>query len=150
VLRDEIRQKADETGLPAGAMVTAQTLSPEKVWLKPHLAIIEFLQNVPAERRMQLRGEDLLGDLPNYLRQICEWLGKRTDDEAIAAMMRPEESPFARYGPPNARYGNDPKFMESPKLRPFTHRPKPLKGSTDEQSAGYTEEVITYAMLFGY
>jgi hypothetical protein len=106
---------------------------------------------VPADQQMRLRGEDLLSDAPTHLREIAEWLGIRTDPEAVAAMMHPENSPFSKYGPKNARYGNDPNFMESPRLRPYKHTLGPLTwtapdGTTQELS----EAVREYAMILGY
>ena len=43
-------------------------------------------------------------------------------------MLRPEDSPYAGLGPPLAAYGNDPKFIFSPKFRPG----KPRLGSIEE------------------
>ena len=51
---------------------------------------------------MRVRGEDLLGEPDTYLRKIAEWLGLRTDEEAIEAMKHPEQSPYACIGPENA------------------------------------------------
>ena len=66
---------------------------------------------------MRLRGEDLLSEPRIYVRQIAEWLGLRTDDEATEAMLHPENSPFACYGPANAKFGNDPNLLEAVCLR---------------------------------
>lgn len=124
---------------------------PDKYWLQPHLAIIEFLETVPPERQMRLRGEDLLSEPRMYLRQIAEWLDLRTDDEAVEAMLHPENSPFAHVGPANAKYGNDPNFMEKPALRPYSYAPRPF---TFEPEPGKQVElskmVCDYAMQFGY
>lgn len=125
--------------------------APEKYWLQPHLAIIDFLESVPADRQMRLRGEDLLRDPPRYLRRIAEWLEVRTDDEAVAAMLHPENSPFAREGPANAKYGNDPNFMEKPALRPYTYAPRPLTWEPQPgQAVELSETICDYAMQFGY
>jgi hypothetical protein len=125
--------------------------APDNLWLKPHLAILEFLQSVSEDRQMRLRGEDNLSEPRKYLRQIAEWLGVRTDDEAVEAMMHPENSPFACYGPPNAKYGNDPNFLESPQLRQYTYTPRPLTWEPRPgQSVELSETVRVYAMQFGY
>lgn len=120
------------------------------IWLKPHLTILEFLESVPAERQMRLRGEDLLTEPRLYLPQICAWMGKKSSPAALDAMMRPEASPFARYGPPNAPLGNDPGFMESPELRPFRYDPIDLDAVSVAGDDEATEVLRHYAMLFGY
>ena len=49
-----------------------------------------------------------------HLRKIAGWLGLRTDDAAINEMRHPERSPYACFGPPGARFGNDRFFLENP------------------------------------
>jgi len=125
--------------------------SVENFWLQPNLAIVEFLESVPPEQQMRLRGEDLLSDPRTYVRQIAEWLGVRTDDEAIEAMLHPENSPFASYGPANAKLGNDPNFLEKPALRPYTYSPRPLTWEPEPgRPVEVSEMVRVYAMQFGY
>lgn len=125
--------------------------SPNGMWLKPHLQILEALEDVSADRQMRLRGEDLLSAPEIYLPQIAEWLDVRTDKKAISAMMTPEKSPFARMGPANARLGNDPKFMKDPALRNFKPPPVDLDGPmTWDESVAFDDVVKHYAMYFGY
>jgi len=126
-------------------------LTPDRMWLKPHLRIMELMETVPADQHMLVRGESLMADPKTYLPQIAEWLQIRTDDEAIGAMMRPEESPFACMGPSNARLGNDPRFLQSPKLRPFKEKPSDLDTPLSWDSALVFDETLRhYAMTFGY
>jgi hypothetical protein len=123
----------------------------ENYWLQPNLAIVEFLESVPPEKQMRLRGEDLLSDPRTVVRQIAEWLGVRTDDEAIEAMLHPEKSPFASYGPANAKLGNDPHFLEEPALRPYAYSPRPLTWEPEPgRPVEVSEMVRVYAMQFGY
>ena len=101
-------------------------------------------------QHMRLRGEDLLSDPSTYLRQIAEWLEVRTDADAVDAMMHPERSPFACHGPVNAKYGNDPNFMENPALRPYTYKARPLEWEPSPgETAELGETVRVYAMQFG-
>jgi hypothetical protein len=143
--------RARFAGAPQRVEERANPNAPDKTWLEPNLVILEFLETVPARQQMRLRGEDLLSDPPRYLSQIAEWLEIGTDETAIEAMLHPENSPFAAYGPENARYGLDPNFMEKPHLRPFSYKPRPLVW---ENPAGETielsETVQAYAMIFGY
>jgi hypothetical protein len=126
-------------------------LTPETMWLKPHLNIIEFLEGVPQKQHIRIRGEDLLSDPDLYLPQIAEWLEIRTDSEAIDAMQHPERSPFACYGPLNARFGSDPDFLESPAFRPYHPKPQSLDQPLSWDSGlTFDDTVKHYAVFFGY
>jgi hypothetical protein len=153
-LRVESREKARQRAPALVARFDAAPVdesSPEKLWLEPHLNVLEFLKEVAAERQMRLRGEDLMSEPAKHLAHIAEWLQKRSDSEAIDAMMHPETSPFAAYGPPNARYGNDPSFMEKPRLRPYSFEPRPLQWQTpDGRTLELGDSVKTVARMLGY
>jgi Sulfotransferase family len=95
---------------------SVKTVDPEKRWRETHELIIRMTENLPLGQCMRLKGEALLSNLENYLSQICEWLGIRTDNDAINAMMHPEHSPYACPGPPAAPRGNDPNFLSNPVL----------------------------------
>ncbi len=80
------------------------------------------------------------------------WLGKRTDREAIQRMLHPEQSPYAHFGPPAARLGNDMLFLERPELHPMRARPQSLAGALGWRSdgAGFVPEVVELARSLGY
>lgn len=86
-------------------------------WYRVHTNILRFTSTLPLGQTLRVKGEDLLSEPDRYLPQIAEWLGLRTDAEAIEAMKHPENSFYAKFGPALAREGNDPKFLRSPKLR---------------------------------
>ncbi len=86
-------------------------------WLVAHKNILDFTNTLPVGQTMRIKGEDLLSQPDLYLTQIAQWLGLRTDNEAIEAMKHPENSPYAYVGSYPARGGNDMKFMRNPKLR---------------------------------
>ncbi|MGZ9812067.1 sulfotransferase family protein [Pseudoroseicyclus sp. H15] len=135
----------------AGGIAGRGGVDPETFWLQPHLRAKEFLDSLPASRWMRVRGEDLLSDPDLYLPQIAEWLGVSTAPEAIAAMKQPELSPFAGEGPANATYGNDPGYMSSPELRPYTAKPLRLDDPVPDGVTGpYSPVLRFYAELFGY
>jgi len=99
-----------------------------------------------------VRGEDIMADPRTKLTEIVRWLGWRDDDAAIDEMMHPERSPFACFGPVDALFGNDPKFLAGPTFRP--HKPKipkmdaPLPWRTDGK--GFYPQVVSLAREFGY
>jgi hypothetical protein len=130
----------------------SQELDPQRGWHALHSNICEFLDTISAEQKRRIRGEDLLNDPDQSLRSIAEWLGIRTDAEAIEAMQHPERSPYACFGPPGARYGDDHFFLGSPALRPGQAEPHsldgPLSWRTDGQ--GFLPKVTELARQFGY
>ena len=126
----------------------------QRFWYSRNINIVSFLAGVPEEQKLHIRGEDLLAEPESYLRKISEWLGLRTDEEAIEAMMHPEQSPYACLGPPNARLGNDPHFLREPRLRRGSSmKPPPrLDGplSWREDGKEFSPEVKELAREFGY
>ena len=124
---------------------------PETIWLKPHRNIMNFLEKVPSGHKMRIRGEDLLADTDKHLKEIADWLGIRSDDESLEAMKHPEQSPFAKFGPSNARFGNDPGFLANPKLRPFVPKPLELEDIVgDDFNHSMSAEIKELAAEFGY
>lgn len=146
-----MRSLQDYVQKAGGLVADRGGLDPDKLWLQPHARVKEFLDSLPVDRWVRIRGEDLMGEPGLYLPQIAEWLGIRTDSAAIAAMMHPEMSPFARMGPPNARFGNDPGFMEQPALRPYSRKPELLDDTPPAGGGGgFSPALRHYANLFGY
>lgn len=125
--------------------------NPDRIWLDPHLTILEFLDTVPKKQHMRVQGEKLLREPRSQLGRIAQWLGIDTEYPAIEAMLHPEESPFARYGPANARFGNDPLFMENPKLRRYNRKLVPVMASAGSgDGMALSETLIDCARMFGY
>jgi len=102
------------------------TAAEKTLWLKKSVTlwpmvqrnILDFCATLNPGQYLRIRGEDVLADAVPMMRMVAEWLGLRTDDAAIDAMLHPEDSPYARRGPFNAPDGNDPKFIASPHFRP--------------------------------
>jgi hypothetical protein len=121
----------------------------ERLWLKPYLEIMEFLEGVSPERQVRLRVEHLLAAPDLYLKQIAEWLKVSTDSQSIDAMKHPQHSPFACYGPANASFGIDRDFLENPVLGANQTSP----GQWEHQFVRDTDladETKQYMSLFGY
>ena len=87
---------------------------PQILWHDYNLRILRFQEMVAPEQWLRLNGEDFLTDMDGHLLRLCDWLGISRAPEAIAAMKRPEDSPFACFGPVNALVGNDPNFLRAP------------------------------------
>ena len=114
--------------------------------------IDRFVSTLPSERWLRVRGEDILRDPSSRLAEIASWLGIRADAKAVEAMLHPEHSPFAGFGPRSARYGNDLFFLCDARLRPeragADNLDDPLEWRTGE--ARFAPEVIAFARRLGY
>src|SRR5262249_53390611 len=127
-------------------------LDPQVNWYEAHSTILSFLSEVPASHQMRVRSEDVLMSPDRYLRDIASWLRLRSDLEGVSRMKRPEASPFAEFGPPNAPNGADPDFLQAPVLRAY----KPTLETLDsplpwqKDGKGFTPEVRRLAREFGY
>jgi hypothetical protein len=125
---------------------------PQMLWYRCNANIVSFLDSIGPERKMRMRGEELLSDPDIHLREIAEWLHLRSDPEAIDAMKHPERSPYACFGPPNAPMGGDENFFKQPVLRPF----RPVSQSLEEalpwrlDGKGFRPVIRDLARTFGY
>jgi hypothetical protein len=128
------------------------TIDPQIAWHDININILNFLDMVPKDRQIRIRGEDFMENPRGHLQSICRWLGIRDDDEAIAEMMHPERSPFACFGPITALFGNDPNFLRGPAFR--QHKPKVLSLHDTlpwrDDGKRLRTEVIDLAREFGY
>lgn len=128
-------------------------LEPQVAWHDLNLNILEFLETyVPQDQQLRVRGEEILANPVDELQKICRWAGIRDDAEAIDAMMHPETSPFACFGPISSLFGNDPNFLRNPSFRPHVPKVPPLdaKLSWRDDGQGLYPQVIELAKEFGY
>jgi hypothetical protein len=127
-------------------------IEPQFAWHDLNINILNFLDIVPAEQQIRIRGEEIMSDPPTHLRQICRWLGLRDDDEAVDQMMHPERSPFACFGPIDALFGNDPNFLRGPEFRPHKVKIPSLNKPVEwrDDGKGLHPRVVALAQEFGY
>ncbi|BCY09670.1 sulfotransferase [Actinoplanes sp. L3-i22] len=156
------RERAEQVGavpqwivdlatVPAGDGDGGRT-DPQHGWYTLNRNVVTFLASVPAQRWVVVHGEDLLRQPESTTRRLAEWLGLRADEHAVASMLHPERSPFARFGPSGARLGNDIFFLERPALRPSRATPAGLDGALDwlPDGGGFAPEVRDLARHLGY
>jgi len=127
-------------------------IEPQVLWHDTQIQILRFLDQLPDEQFVTLRGEDLLNNTDAVLVGLCDWLGISAAPEAIAAMKRPEDSPFACMGPANAPLGNDVNFLRSPAMREGTVVPTPLDAELPWREDGEKlhPRVVALARDLGY
>ena len=125
---------------------------PQCGWYVLNRNIVTFLKSVPGHQCMIVRGEELLTDPDRGLRQIAEWLGLRTDADAIEEMKHPERSPYACFGPAAARCGNDVFFLQNPVLHAVQTCSDSLEGPLGwrRNGEGFLPEVKDLAHRLGY
>jgi hypothetical protein len=127
-------------------------VEPQFAWHDLNINILNFLDIIPPERQLRLRGEDVMSDPPTELARICRWMGIRDDQWAIDEMMHPERSPFACFGPLTALFGNDPNFLRGPTFHPHKvkvpslDKPVPWR----EDGKGLHPRVVALAQELGY
>jgi hypothetical protein len=121
-------------------------------WYTLNRNVADFLGEIPPSQWLRIHGEDVLSEPEEALGRIARWLEIRDDPDALEAMKRPELSPYACFGPPNARYGNDVFFIRSPALRPGRASVGSLDGplSWRADGHGFAPEVRRLAEEFGY
>lgn len=125
---------------------------PQILWHDYHLRILAFEEKVDPKRWLRIVGEDFLADMDEHLKRVCRFLDVSDAPEAIALMKRPEDSPFACFGPLNAVGGNDPKFLADPHLRPYRRKSQSLEGPLPwrPDGAAFHPRVVEMARGFGY
>jgi hypothetical protein len=131
---------------------SAPRSDPQRSWLFRNKSICEFLDDLPAERKLLVRGEDLLSDPDRMLGSIASWIGVSTDTSCLDEMKHPERSPFAALGPTGARLGNDVHFLKDPILHKTTRPLYDLGAPVPwlEDGRGLSNEVRDLAEQFGY
>jgi hypothetical protein len=68
-------------------------------------------------------------------------------------MMKPEDSPFAKLGPDNARFGNNPGFIEKPALRVGKIKAENLHDPLEwfeGQTVYFSNQTRELALMLGY
>ena len=121
-------------------------------WYEIQRRILRFTAELPADRHLRVRAEDVLNDGPRQLRAIARWLGLRTDAQAIESMQHPEGSPFARPAPEGSGVsgGNDPAFLRDPVPRRVELPAKLEAPEGWAAEAGIWEMVADLANRLGY
>jgi len=134
-----------------GGTFNAAQVDPQGIWLKAHTNITQFAVTLPEGQCLRIKGEDLLSEPALYLPQIAEWLGIDTGAQAVDAMLHPERSAYACYGPESAKFGNDPEFLESPAFRAKTVHEPPLGGPLDwAPEREFDKPTVKLARELGY
>jgi hypothetical protein len=121
-----------------------------RLWCNAQRAILDFTRRLAPEQTLRLRSEDLLEDPERQLAALARWLGVPADGAAVRAMLHPERSPYAHFGPGIARGANDTKFLTSPHLRRVAPPPRPAIPVEWGLGPTLRAEVLTLGAELGY
>jgi hypothetical protein len=134
------------------AALGSAVVDPEGAWYSLNMNVVEFLKSVSEDQKITVKGEDLIWESGNGLKQLTKWLGLATDSEGIAAMRHPEHSPFARIGPSSAPFGSDIFVFQGPRVSPDWLVPCSLADPLNWKENGqeFSLEVKEFAKQFGY
>lgn len=116
-------------------------------WLNGQQLIAEAMKHVMPGKLTVLRMEDLLADPRTQLSDLCTRLDLPNDEAAVTAMLHPENSPFANFGPVGANVGDLPEFLRDPTFPPstlFSDSPQP------RDCGELLPEVAQSAAQYGY
>ena len=127
-------------------------IEPQIMWHDTQVQILRFLDNLPDEQFITIRGEEFLSNLDESLPALCRWLDISDGPEAIAAMRRPEDSAYSNIGPSNAPLGNDVNFLNAPALREGNIKSPSLESDLPwrEDHAPLHPRVVALAEALGY
>ena len=117
-------------------------------WLEAQQRIAKIASAAAPEKLTVLRVESLLADPNSEISVVCKRLDLPHDEGAVAAMLHPENSPFAGPGPVGANLGDDPMFLHDP-----TFPPKSGLGGTElaqRDEVPMLPEVADVAAEYGY
>jgi hypothetical protein len=121
-----------------------------QVWLNCQQTIIELTETLEQQQTLRVRGEDLLGNPEQVLRDIALWLGLPASRHEIELMRHPERWSFA-YSLPDLYQGdNDAGFLASPQLRPLEQGPDAEEISALDLGKGLTEQILSVGHKLGY
>jgi hypothetical protein len=100
-------------------------------WYLSHQRVMRALDELPPERWMRVRAEDLLREPRAWLPKILSWLGLDSGAATVEGMLHTEQWCFARPDEQGRLLGGgDPKFLAAPALRPVD-APGPLVFDAD-------------------
>ncbi|MBK1989422.1 sulfotransferase [Sphaerospermopsis aphanizomenoides BCCUSP55] len=127
-------------------------IDPQYEWYRTQSRILEFLNTIPSDQHMFIRGEEIISNPETYLDKICHRLGLSWNEAAYQAMLQTEKSSYACMGPYGTEWGNNPGFQKSPIFRPSASKPSKLEGPLPwrKDKKGFLPEVIYLARELGY
>lgn len=95
---------------------------------------------------LHVRGEDVVGHPRQTMARIAGWAGLAAGPAEVEAMLHPERSVYACWGPPGAHAGFNPDFMSAPSLRPASDPERLLRLDAEDLPPGTAD----YARSLGY
>jgi|SRR5580698_9333118 hypothetical protein len=124
----------------------ARVLDPQRGWYALNMNICNFLECVPRNQQMRVKAEDFLDAPDKTLHGILHWMQLSASPLCLQKMRHPEQSRYMGLGPPNARFGNDSVYLETPSL----HGSPVTQPGNKPVHRRLRPEIIDLAQKFGY
>ena len=126
-------------------------IDPQIAWCELNKGISKFLEELPQDQHIRVRAEEILACSTETLNSLMGQLNLTVDEITLEEMKHPERSPYASFGPPGARYGDDTHFLAHPTLPDPSLTPLSLDGpvswSHEQELSSATKEL---GHSFGY
>lgn len=119
-------------------------------WYSSHQRIAKTLSELPADRWLRIRAEDLLREPHTWIPKVLHWLQLPCTTEIIETMLRTERWVFSGTGPSGNLAGGSTKYLENPTLHVI---PKPGAETYDtflELPAQERQRILRLASYLGY
>lgn len=121
---------------------------PLRAWRRRHRSILKFLSQIPGERQIRVRSENLVQSPRSILETVLGWLGLGREEALLNKMLRPDGWQFASVGPRSAEGGADDHFLSNPALPPGQEEDAVIDEATEVNQLDC--ETRELAGFFGY
>jgi hypothetical protein len=122
---------------------------PFRAWRRRHTSILKFLSNIPDERQIRIRADDLVRVPRSILETALDWLGLCRNEAVLENMLHPDRWRFASVGPRSAEGGADDRFLRNPAI-PRRKEGDALLIDGAGETTQLDSETRELAGLFGY
>lgn len=127
-------------------------VDPQYAWYRYNANIRRFFGQLAPWQKYTVQWEAIVSEPGTHLEAICRWLGLEWNEALAAALLHPERSSYAGFGPYSCQLGHDPYFLRHPA---FVSRPLPLPSlsgplSWRDDGQEFLPEVLTLARELGY
>ncbi|MBW4696654.1 MAG: sulfotransferase [Aphanocapsa lilacina HA4352-LM1] len=124
----------------------------QRTWFTFNDNIRRFLAAVPASQQTAVHWEAVASRPTATLRDLCRGLGLAWSEEIGQAMLHPERSSYAGFGPYSTHLGHDPDFLRNPYFseQPVQHFSLEDSLTWRADGIGFYSEIQELARQMGY
>lgn len=109
----------------------SEQAAPLKRLQETRAGLLSFLDGLPEGQCVTLSIDEVEKSPAFALAALCRRIGVSDDEASVEAMLHPERSPFAGFGPIGANLGNDPDFLRRPRIAGLARKPRPTRAAAE-------------------